>query len=93
MKIYRIAQNNYNELDDLMIAGWGVANQLDQNNYVRKGWDVAFRIAKASTPEQRETAINVLRDAATKLIKELVSNTDPTIKRYVNELIEVLYRA
>lgn len=100
MKIYHIAQDNYDkEIDDLMFSGWGVANQLDiadmRSRCVRKAWEVAFRIARAATREQRDIAIRELRDAAEKLLKELWRTgkiTDPSVKEFADELRSVLDR-
>ena len=94
MKIYRTAEYPYDRLiDSLMLKGWGVANQLDLNNYARKGWDVAFRIARAATRKQRDIAIRELRSAAKVLIEELwklglIAN--PHVKKYADDLSDVL---
>lgn len=94
MRIYRIAEDCYDKLiDNLMLKGWGVANQLDSNNYARKGWDVAFRVAMAATRKQRDIAIRELRSAAKVLLEELWKLgliTDPHVKKYADELRDVL---
>jgi len=79
-------------IDDLMLAGWGVANQLPEDNYVRKGWDVAFRIAKAADKEHPDIAIKQLSDAGKLLIKEMWKTQSITSEnmKYVNKLNQTL---
>jgi len=94
MKIYQISEVKDNgEMDHLMLAGWGVANQLPIDNYARKGWDVAFRIAKSATIEQRDIAMRVLKDAAKVLLKELWKTKtilNPKVKEYYDKLNGIL---
>ena len=83
MKIYKISyalndsnngSNIMDAMDNLMLAGWEVANRLSPEDFVRKGWDVAFRIAKNirndSPVNHRNTAIKELKDAAEALLND-----------------------
>jgi len=81
------------DIDDLMLKGWGAANQLPENNYARKAWDIAFRIAKAATPEQKDIAIRELKNAAQQVLQELWKTKrikNPNTQEYARKLQNIL---
>jgi hypothetical protein len=95
MKIYRIALPYDKPVDDLVLAGWAVANQLEEGNYARRAWDVAFRIWKAATIKQRDIAIRELKNAGKVLVKELWKTgiiSDPEVKKYFDDFEAALLR-